>query len=102
MRALLGHFPFVRTNRPDHSSHNEDFTLIKTVQPDQSNALNSMHEGASVSTKSLGKSAAQPVGGIGGVRDSCWGEEGLCSWRNKRGEYGFFLATGKFGKQKKN
>ena len=33
----LGCFPIVRTDWPDHSHCNENFSLIKTVQPNQSN-----------------------------------------------------------------
>ena len=28
-------FPFVTTDRPDHSYHNENFTFNETIQPDQ-------------------------------------------------------------------
>ena len=34
---IQGHFLFVRTDRPVHSHRNENFILIKTIQPDQPN-----------------------------------------------------------------
>ena len=40
----LGHFPFVRTDRPDHSCRNENFTF-NMPSSKISQILNSMHEG---------------------------------------------------------
>ena len=53
MLSVLGRFPFVRTDRPDRSRRNENFTFNKkkTIQPDHR-----MHEGDNFSAKTLGKS----------------------------------------------
>ena len=38
LKIYLGRFPFVTTDRPDHSRRNNNFPLLKTLQPDQSNS----------------------------------------------------------------
>ena len=48
--ANLGHFPFVRTDWPDYSRRNDNFTLNQTYP------AWSMHEGDGFLAKTLGKS----------------------------------------------
>ena len=43
--SLLGQFPFVRTDRPDHSRHDENFTLNQNLSSQIRQILNSMHKG---------------------------------------------------------
>ena len=56
--SVLGHFPFVRTDRLDHSRHNENFTLRQNLSSQIRQILNtcSMPEGDGFSAQTLRKS----------------------------------------------
>ena len=47
----FGHFPFVRTDRPDHSRRNDNFPFNQISQ-----ILNGIHEGDEFLANTLGKS----------------------------------------------